>query len=113
MKTSVGERFKLRREEIGMSARELAGKLSISLATYYRYEKGYLDKVDPAVIQDIAKILRVRPSYLMGWEDKVELEKPEIDLSNLKESIVTFDGEELSESDLNKIAKIITLTLED
>ncbi|NRG68892.1 helix-turn-helix transcriptional regulator [Streptococcus suis] len=39
------------------------------------------------------------------------IEKPSIDLADLRENIVFFEGEELSDEELEKIAQIIQLTL--
>ncbi|QBX16227.1 putative cI-like repressor [Streptococcus phage Javan237] len=45
----------------------------------------------------------------MGLEE--EKTRTEIDLSNLRENVVLFDGKPLSDDDVNKIAQIIELSL--
>jgi transcriptional regulator with XRE-family HTH domain len=67
---TVYERIKARRKEIGMTAEDVAEALGISRATVYRYESAEIEKVPINIIQDLAKVLRTTPEYLMGWENK-------------------------------------------
>lgn len=80
---TTGERMKIRRKEIGLSAEIVASKLGVSPATIYRYEKGDIEKVPGDVIEPLAKILHCSPAYLMGWVD--EKEKPAINDDGLTE----------------------------
>lgn len=58
-----------RRNELGMSQEELARKVGYtSRSTIARIERGDID-IPQSKILDIAKALKVTPSYLMGWED--------------------------------------------
>ena len=66
---NVGERIKLRRKELKMSADELAERVGISRSTIFRYEKGDIEKVGPEVLKKIADTLNVSPADLLGWED--------------------------------------------
>lgn len=65
---TTGERIKLRRKELSMSAEQLAEKVHLSPATIYRYEKGDIEKVSADILKKIAKALNSTPAYLMGWE---------------------------------------------
>lgn len=65
---TTGERIKLRRKELSMSAEQLAEKVHLSPATIYRYEKGDIEKVSADILKKIAKALNSSPAYLMGWE---------------------------------------------
>ena len=69
---NVGERIKMRRKRLNMSAEELAAKIGKSPATMYRYEKGEIDKMDASVLLPIADALSTTPAYLMGWENGLE-----------------------------------------
>lgn len=67
----IGERIKARREELGMTQDELAKKAG------YKYRSS-INKIElggqrlpQKKIVEIARALRVTPSYLMGWEDNV------------------------------------------
>ena len=70
---NVGERIKRRRKELKMSAELLAEKLGRNRATIYRYEKNEIENMPYDVIEPLAKVLKVTPSYLMGWESDVQL----------------------------------------
>lgn len=65
---TTGDRMKLRRKELGMSAEAVAEKLGVSPATIYRYEKGDIEKMPGNILGPISRILQTTPDYLMGWE---------------------------------------------
>lgn len=64
----IGQRMKLRRNEINLSAEKLAEKLGVSKTTIYRYEKGEIEKFPIELVEPIAKALQTTPAYIMGWE---------------------------------------------
>lgn len=69
----IGEKIKYRRNELGMSADDLAEKMGVNRATIFRYENGdinnmYLDKLEP-----LAKALGVTPGYFLS--DKTDDDK--------------------------------------
>ena len=66
---TTGERLKVRRKQVGLSAESIAEKIGVSPATIYRYEKGDIEKVPVDTVAELAKILHCSPSYLMGWDD--------------------------------------------
>lgn len=65
---SIGERMKLRRKQLKLSADVVAERLGVSRSTIFRYEKGEIEKLPTNILDDIAKILQTTPAYLMGWE---------------------------------------------
>lgn len=67
----IGQRIKKRREELGISALEIAEQLNFTKATIYRYESGDIKAIKLPVIESIADILKVNPAWLIGKsEDK-------------------------------------------
>ena len=69
---TTGERMKLRRKELGLSAERIADILNISPATVYRYENGDIEKVPGDRLAPIAAALCTTPGFLMGWEDNAQ-----------------------------------------
>ncbi len=68
----IGERIKKRREELGLSQSELARMVGYtSRSTINKIEKDGRG-ISQSKIVDIARALKVTPSYLMGWEDLPE-----------------------------------------
>jgi len=67
---TIGERIKVRRKELGLSADELGEILGKNRATVYRYESNEIENMSIAIIAPLAKALKCSPSYLMGWEEK-------------------------------------------
>lgn len=66
----VGERIKLRREELGMTQTELAEKVQSTKQSIYKYENGIISNIPSDKIETIANALGVSPAYLMGWESE-------------------------------------------
>ena len=70
-------------------------------------------------LQEIADYFNVSTDYLLGRTDNPSIAKDTVttpdgrvvDLSNLRERVVLFDGKPLSDDDVNKIAQIIKLSL--
>ena len=65
----TAKRIKQRREELGISAEELARRIGKAKTTIYRYELGYIEKMPTDVLKAISEVLRTTPAYLMGWSD--------------------------------------------
>lgn len=75
---TTGQRMKLRRKEIGVSAEYVAEKLGVSPATIYRYENGDIEKVPGDRLEPIAKVLHTTPQALMGWEEPTQPLPPNV-----------------------------------
>lgn len=69
----IALRIKQRREELGMSAEQLAEKIGKAKTTVYRYESGFIEKMPSSVLSDIAHALNVSPTYLMGLNDDTKI----------------------------------------
>jgi repressor LexA len=69
---SIGERVKLRREQLGLTADQLADRLGKHRATIYRYESNEIENLPLSVLEPLARALGVSPAYLMGWEAPAE-----------------------------------------
>ena len=65
----IGERIKLRRQELEWSQRELAAKMNYNHhSTLARIESGQVDVTQSRIVQ-FAEVLGVSVAYLMGWEE--------------------------------------------
>ena len=94
----------------------LEEKLGYSTNYLYSLKKGN-PKSDR--LQEIADYFNVSTDYLLGRTDKPNVASEifttsdgrTVDLSNLRERVVLFDGKPLSDEDVDKIAQIIKLSL--
>lgn len=64
---NIGDRIKIRRKQLKMSADELAKRLGKDRSTIYRYEKGDIENLPLDILLPIAAALETTPEYLMGW----------------------------------------------
>lgn len=106
MKTTVNDRIKQRRKELGLDAEYIAQQLGISRATYYRYESKEIEKIPISALVPLAKVLHTTPQYLMGWDDEAEKFKADETDEELKESsgnILSHIYNSLSEEGQKKI----------
>lgn len=65
----TGQRIKIRRKQLEMSADDVANLLGVSRSTIFRYENGYIEKIPANVLEKLAEILKTTPAYLMSWQD--------------------------------------------
>lgn len=83
---TIGQKIKLKREELGLSQEELATLLGYkSRSSINKVEMGINDITQSKVVS-FAKVLKTTPAYLMGWEDDSN-ETKVIDLSEQYDNI--------------------------
>ena len=100
----------------GISLQKVAEDLGYSINYLYTL-KEKTPKSDR--LQEIADYFNVSTDYLLGRTDNPTIAKDTVttpdgrvvDLSNLRERVVLFDGKPLSDDDVDKIAQIIKLSL--
>ena len=68
----IGQRIKNRRKTLGISAVELAERLSMSKATIHRYENGDIKNIKLPIAESIARELKVNPLWLLGKSQNLE-----------------------------------------
>ena len=72
----IGDRIRKRREELGLTLEEVAGKLLVNRSTVMRYETGKTQRIPLSTIEKLAGVLHTSTGYLMGWsagEEKNEI----------------------------------------
>lgn len=110
------EKIKELADKQGISLNILEEKLGFSRNTIYNMKKS-----TPNVerVSKIADYFNVSTDYLLGRTDNPNIASDTVttpdgrvvDLSNLRERVVLFDGKPLSDDDVDKIAQIIKLSL--
>lgn len=108
---STFEKIKELAKSKGVSLQTVATDLGFSVNYIYSIK----NKKNPSVehISKIANYFNVSTDYLLGNEsgNAASSETSTIDLSNLRDRVVLFDGKPLSDDDVKKIAQIIELSL--
>lgn len=90
----IGDRIRIRREELKMSQDELARRLGYrSRSSITKIEKD-ASGLPQTKIASIAKVLLTTPSYIMGWDEELE--------SNTEE-MAERHAEMIQDEDLNEI----------
>ena len=110
------DRIKELAKKQGLSINSLEEKLGYSRNTIYNLKNS---KPSTERISEIADYFNVSTDYLLGRTDNPTIAKDTVttpdgrvvDLSNLRERVVLFDGKPLSDDDVDKIAQIIKLSL--
>lgn len=110
------ERIKELAKKQGLSLNALEEKLGYSRNTLYSLKR---QKASAERMQEIADFFNVSLDYLLGRTDNPAIlsdlvttaDGRTVDLSNLRERVVLFDGKPLSDEDVDKIAQIIKLSL--
>lgn len=66
----IGDRIKkVRTEIIHMSQVDLAKAIGVSKQTLYKYENNIVTNIPSDKIEAIARLAKVAPAYIMGWEE--------------------------------------------
>lgn len=89
---TIGERVKLARKKKGMTQEELANQLGYKSKSSVTHIENGRD-IPRAMVSQLAKILDVTPSYLMGWED----EKPTDHTPTIKKPAMTSRQKKICE----------------
>lgn len=90
--STMGDRIRDRRLELGLSVDDVAKRLGKNRATVYRYESDYIENLPLSVIPPLAEVLKVTPAYLMGWgedEGKKDLPATQSEEAMLDQSLIT------------------------
>ena len=66
---SIGDRIKMRREQLDISVDDLAKIVNKNRATIYRYESGGIENLPTTILKPLADALQTTPSELMGWNN--------------------------------------------
>ncbi len=85
---TVGDRIRKQRELLEISQTELAEKVKISKQTLYKYEKNIITNIPSDKIEELAKVLCVSESYLMGWDDNLKTDNADLIPDILSDSVL-------------------------
>ena len=69
---TIGNRIKNLRVQRNLSQSELAEMIGTIKQTIYKYETGIITNIPTDKITQLAKIFKVSPAYLMGWDNEEE-----------------------------------------
>ena len=76
------ERLKKCRKELGLTQEELANRLNTTKQTIYKYENEVVTNIPSNNIKELAKVLGVDPAYLMGWEERTQIDIEKLNKKN-------------------------------
>ncbi len=91
----ISKIIKNRRQELGLTLKDVATALGIAESTVSRYESSNIQNMGIDKIEALAKVLRCSPSYLMGWD--ASSDSPPNTLA------AHFDGTEYTDEELEEI----------
>lgn len=91
----MGEKIKYLRTRQGMTLEELGNRVGVGKSTVRKWETGAIANMRRNKIASLAEALNVSPSYLMGWEDEINVD---MDMRNNSGTISNNIGSDSSES---------------
>lgn len=62
---TIGERIKMRRKELGLTADQVAERVGVNRATIYRYESDEIKSMGTETLVPLAAALRTTPAWLL------------------------------------------------
>jgi len=72
----MADRIKELRLAAGLTQEELGVKIGLQKSAIAKYENGRVENIKRSTIQAMADLFQVRPSYILGFEDKEEKKQP-------------------------------------
>jgi transcriptional regulator with XRE-family HTH domain len=69
------DKVKRRRLELGLTLEDVAKAVGVSAPTIQRYESGEIKNIRKDKIKALADALRVKPTYLMDWDETPEVKE--------------------------------------
>ena len=108
---TIGKRIKGRREELGLSQRDLAEKMQYTNhSTIGKIERGQVDVSQTRIVQ-FAEVLGTSVAFLMGWEEsKKSATNGDSGLSESKKQLIAL-AEQCSEEDAEKLLQMMQILL--
>ena len=83
---TMGKRIYMKRTENGMTMKQLADRLGVQTSAINKYEKGAVENIKRKTIEDMAKIFKCSPSWLMGFDADMDITvRDDNDLNTLVE----------------------------
>ena len=106
--TSPGTRIKELRILSGLSQEELGRRVGVQRAAINKYEKGSVTNIPLAMIEKIANVFEVSPTFIVGWNNPSA--NPLSDEVKVIEGVQRFYGNEAVEileiySSINNIGR--------
>lgn len=82
MLDSMGERIKARRIELKLTLEEFGDMVGAGASTVRKWETGFIKNMRSDKIKRVAEALQVTPAYLMGWEERQNVQVGEVHTNN-------------------------------
>jgi transcriptional regulator with XRE-family HTH domain len=109
---TVGERIKMRRKELGLSADQVAERVGVNRATIYRYESDEIKNMGTETLMPLAAALRTTPAWLLmgDYDDMMDARQQALEkaFSDRPDMRILFDAaNDLDPEDVERFAKMM------
>lgn len=94
----IGSKIKARRKELNLTQEELASMTGYTTRSTINKIEQEINDIPLSKVSAFAKALNVSPSYLMGWEDEINVD---MDMSNNSGTISNNIGSDSIDTDTN------------
>lgn len=110
----IGKRIKWAREDKNMSQEELGNQLGLNKSSIQRYESGQVQRIKLPILENMAKILNVNPSWLVLKSDDPNVPR-ESELETITDNqlkFALFGTTDIDDELLEDVKKIAQIQLE-
>lgn len=112
--SEMGRRIRELRIAAGLTQEQLGELVGLQKSAVAKYENGKTENMKRNVIQSMAKVLGVSPSYLMGFEDDtpyyIDPEAAELakEIANRSDLRILFDAtRNISKEDMDVVIRMV------
>ncbi len=108
---ALNENIKNARLKMNMTQRDLGNAIGVSHNTISDWENGN-HQPDADTVMKLCKVLNVDANYMFDWDEKVAATDLKNTLKNILKENNFFDGDDLTEENLEKLVKFINVNKE-
>ncbi|MFC2423627.1 MAG: helix-turn-helix domain-containing protein [Fusobacterium polymorphum] len=109
---TLGEKVKLKREELNLSQEELAEKMNYkSKTSIHKIEVGITD-LPLSKVKELAAVLKTTPAYLMGWEEKPN-EEETTKVESPRFRWVARNAKKMTDEELGRLQKLMEVAFSE
>lgn len=112
---TVGERIKMRRKALGLSADQVAERVGVNRATIYRYESDEIKNMGTETLVPLAAALRTTPAWLLTGDEEDQAEEMDVALERFygKYHGLMKKMVKMTPEDMDRIEKIVDAFVPD
>lgn len=118
----ICQKIKNRRIELNLLLSDVAEAVGVNISTVSRWEAGEIANMGRDKVVKLAKVLKISPAVIMGWDENIEFHRS-LDIESrfndmlvelsIRNDAFNFGGQELTPNQVEMIKGMLNNTLDN